>query len=67
MNTQTFIDNVAAGNAAQSKEILNDLLASRAFDALETKKIDLSRNLFTGREEPVVEVQDTADTETEQQ
>ena len=67
MDTQTFIQSVASGNAAQSKDILNDLLSSRAFEALDNKKVELSRNIFTGREESPVEVQDTEDTETAQQ
>lgn len=67
MDTQSFIQSVAAGNAAQSKEILSNMLSARAFDALENKKIELSKNIFTGREEPTIETQETEDTESAQQ
>lgn len=67
MDTQTFIQHVASGNATQAKETLNNLLSSRAFDALDSKKVELSKNIFTGREESAVEVQDTEDTESAQQ
>ena len=40
MDVQTFINSVATGNAAEAKETLNDLLSARAFEALESKKIE---------------------------
>jgi hypothetical protein len=62
MDVNTFIDNVASGNALNAKESLNDLLSSKAFEALDAKKTELAQALFTGKE---VEVQDTEETETE--
>ena len=62
MDTQTFINQVAAGDAVGAKDLLNDLLSTKAFEALDAKKIEMSQSIFSG-EEP--EVQDTEETETE--
>ena len=62
MDTQTFINQVAAGDAVGAKDLLNDLLSNKAFEALDTKKVEMSQAIFSG-EEP--EVQDTEETETE--
>jgi hypothetical protein len=67
MDTQNFINQVATGNAVGAKELLNDLLASRAFEALDTKKIELAQSLYGGEENLDVEVQDTADTPVEEE
>ena len=63
MDTQTFINQVAAGDAVGAKDLLNDLLSNKAFEALDAKKVEMSQAIFSG-EEP--EVQDTEETETEQ-
>ena len=65
METSQIIDALAAGKAAEAKEAMNDLLSSRAFDALEGKKQELAKSLFNGVEAEV-EVQDTEDTPVEQ-
>ncbi len=62
-NTQTFINQVAAGDAVGAKDLLNDLLSAKAFEALDAKKIEMSQSIFAGEEEP--EVQDTEETEAE--
>ena len=67
MDTQNFINQVATGNAADAKELLNDLLSSRAFDMLDAKKIELAQSLYSGEENLDVEVQDTADTPVEEE
>jgi hypothetical protein len=38
MITSTFIDQLAAGQAADAKETLSNLLSTRAFEALDTRK-----------------------------
>ena len=58
METSQFIDQLSAGNAAEAKETLNNLLSTKAFESLDAKKIELARNIFNGSEESV-EVQDT--------
>lgn len=65
MNTTNFIQSLAQGNALEAKETLNDLLSSRAFEALDAKKIEIAHSLYGDREE--IEVQDTADTPVEQE
>ena len=61
MDIKSFIDNVAAGNAAEAKEGLNDLLSARAFEAIDGRKNELAQNLFGSKEEQV-EVQGTEET-----
>ena len=58
METSQFIDQLSAGNSAEAKETLNNLLSTKAFESLEAKKIELARNIFNGSEDSV-EVQDT--------
>jgi hypothetical protein len=53
MSTSEFIDELAAGNAASAKDILNDMLSARSFQALETRKIELAQNIFNGSNEEV--------------
>jgi hypothetical protein len=65
MDTKTFIDKVASGEANEAKDILNDILSSRAFDSIDARKIEIAQSLYSDGEE--VEVQDTADTPVEQE
>jgi hypothetical protein len=65
MTAETFINQLASGQAADAKETLADLLSARAFEALDARKQEISTALFGGQQE--VEVQDTADTPTEQE
>ena len=58
METSQFIDQLSAGNSAEAKETLNNLLSTKAFESLEAKKVELARNIFNGSEDSV-EVQDT--------
>ena len=51
MSTTQFIDELAAGNASVAKDMLNDMLSARAFDALENRKIELARGIFNGSEQ----------------
>ena len=71
MDTQTFIDKVATGDAVGAQSVLNDLLSAKAFEALDAKKIELAQTIFNGQPEESneveVEVQDTADTPVEQE
>ena len=63
MDAKTFIDKVASGNANEAKDLINDLLSSRAFESLEVKKIEIAQSLYNNGED--IEVQDTADTPME--
>ena len=55
MSTSTFIDQLAAGHAADAKETLSNLLSARAFEALDTRKQELAATLFGGQVEEEVE------------
>jgi hypothetical protein len=50
MQTSQFIEELTSGNASVAKDILNDMLSTRAFESLEAKKIELARNIFNGSE-----------------
>jgi hypothetical protein len=58
METSQFIDQLTAGNSAEAKDTLNNLLSARAFESLDAKKVELAKSMFTGKEDSV-EVQDT--------
>jgi hypothetical protein len=45
-NVQQFIDLIGQGQNAQAQESLNDILSSKAFEALESHKQQISANLF---------------------
>ena len=64
MNTESFIQKVASGEAAEAKDTLSDLLSNRAFEALDMKKQEIARTIYGGEDQ--VEVQDTADSEIEE-
>jgi hypothetical protein len=66
MTAETFINQLASGQASDAKETLADLLSARAFEALDARKQELATALFNGQEDKV-EVQDTADTPIEQE
>lgn len=64
MDISNFIQSAVAGDALQAKEALNDILSSRAFEAIDGRKKELSQTIFGGKPEEVeVEMQDTPDTE----
>jgi len=46
METKNFINSVSIGNAAEAKDTLTDLLSTRAFEALNARKIDIAQTLF---------------------
>ena len=59
MSTTQFIDELAAGNASGAKDILNDMLSARAFEALEGRKIEIAQNIFNGSQMQEEEVEIT--------
>lgn len=50
MSTTEFIDELAAGNASVARDMLNDMLSARAFEALEGRKVELAKSIFNGEE-----------------
>jgi hypothetical protein len=59
MSTTQFIDELAAGNASGAKDILNDMLSARAFEALEGRKVEIAQNIFNGSQVQEEEVEIT--------
>ena len=55
MSSSTFIEQLAAGHAADAKETLSNLLSARAFEALDARKQELAATLFGGQVEEEVE------------
>jgi hypothetical protein len=51
MDTRQFLDMLAAGQSAEAKSALEELLSTRALEALESKKQEVASSIFTGREE----------------
>ena len=64
MDAQLFIQKVAAGEAGDAKDTLTDMLSSKAFEALDARKQEIARTIYG--EDLDVEVQDTADSEIEE-
>jgi hypothetical protein len=50
METSQFIDQLAAGDAAQAKDTLTDLMSARAFQSLEDRKVEIAKSIFGGKE-----------------
>ena len=48
---RNFIDLVAQGNNIDAKSALEDLISSRAFDSLESKKREMASSLFSSDEQ----------------
>ena len=46
METKNFINSVSIGNAAEARDTLTDMLSTRAFEALNARKIDIAQTLF---------------------
>jgi hypothetical protein len=50
MSTEIF-DSIFAKNNAQTVELVNDILQSKAYDAIQQRKIDVAKNIFNQTEE----------------
>jgi len=66
MDARNFIDLVGANQNSNAVDALTELLASKAFDALENKKKEMATSLFNGVEIEQDEQEDLTDTEIEQ-
>jgi len=66
------VNQIAAAQSSDAKDSLHNVLSQKAFDALDGKKQEIAKNMFsngdtppveddTGEEDLDVEVQDTAD------
>lgn len=61
--TTSFIDQLAAGQSAEAKEALADMLSARAFEALDARKQELASTIFGNKEEVAQEPEATVATE----
>jgi hypothetical protein len=50
-NINNFINSIAAGDNVTAKEELEELLSSKAFDALQGRKQEIASTLFGGEQE----------------
>jgi hypothetical protein len=50
-NINNFINSIAAGDNVTAKEELEELLSSKAFDALQGRKQEIASTLFGGQQE----------------
>jgi len=64
MDAKQFLDMLAAGQSAEAKDALEELLSTRALEALEAKKQEVASTLFNGREEELE--QQEVETETDE-
>jgi hypothetical protein len=55
MDARQFIDLVGAGQSAEARDALEELLSSAAFEKLEAKKQEMASTIFTGKEEEPTE------------
>jgi hypothetical protein len=62
-NVRNFIDLISNGQNTEAKDTLDDILSTRAFDALDARKKEIAASIFGGEN---VEVQDTEDTPVEE-
>jgi restriction endonuclease S subunit len=62
MDIGQFLNNVAAGNANDAKENINDILSAKAFEALDAQKEELAKTMFNHNEQ---ELENTNEVETE--
>jgi hypothetical protein len=46
METKNFINSVSIGNAVEARDTLTDMLSTRAFEALNARKINIAQTLF---------------------
>jgi hypothetical protein len=66
METSKFIDDLIAGNSAEAKDSLNDLLSQKAFAALEDRKIEIAQSIYTNQDSEDEESEEVDSTEEEQ-
>jgi hypothetical protein len=50
-NINNFINSITAGDNVTAKEELEELLSSKAFDALQYRKQEIASTLFGGQQE----------------
>lgn len=64
--TTNIIDLIAAGEAAEAKDALNDLLSAKAFEALDSYKKEYASTIYGGQTESQIDVENEQENETEE-
>jgi hypothetical protein len=60
--SRQFIDQLAAGDSSAAKDTIENALSTKAFEALDAYKKEISQSIFGGKQEEVeteTEVQET--------
>jgi len=55
MDARTIVDMLGAGQSAEAKDGLSELLSAKALDALEVRKQEIGSTLFNGKVEQPAE------------
>ena len=58
MDIDNFLNNVAAGNANDARENINDILSAKAFEALDGYKQEIAKAMFSPNTEITQELPD---------
>lgn len=62
----TFLSQIQSGDNADARDTINDLLSARATEALNIRKQEIAKSMYSGTEvESEQESTDTEETETE--
>lgn len=64
MDIQDIINNIAAGENLDAKEGLENVLSTKAFDALQNRKQEIASALYAGQDETS---EDDAETEEDEE
>ena len=65
-NINNFINSITAGDNVTAKEELEELLSSKAFDALQVRKQEIASTLFGGQQEEEQEEYSDEEIESEE-
>jgi hypothetical protein len=63
--SRQFIDQLAAGESSSAKETLENLISTKAFEALDGYKKEISSSIFGGKQEETQEQNETEVQEAE--
>lgn len=67
MTATNFIQAAIDNKPADAKDIVNDMLSAKAFEALQARKVEIAQSLYRNESEPNSEEQIETESETETQ
>lgn len=65
MTASNFIQAAIENKPADAKDIINDMLSAKAFDALQARKVEIAQSLYRGESESQPDSDEQIETETE--